>query len=219
MSGNNGSDVSRCIDLKLGKHSLQVIPYSQPGGTGDELGKFVVNFELANKSDDIAPIAPIPTNVDTPVVPTYPFRFDLYDGITDQKLSEMKNNMVIALDKFNVFDPKNLNIEAVATGEQKPASVKFVLNGNQYTKIDSGGRFALFGNNGNDFLTYTEFSFGMQTLQVIAYDSPGASGNVIGSTSITFEIVPSTGSSPTSCSVPKVGLRSHSLISHTNESN
>ena len=212
MCGNGGTDVYSCPALTLGKHTIQATPFTQSGGNGIPLGTFTINFELVKSGiapNIFAPPPPVTSPAASPAAPPVDptptsgtsIQFALYNAVTDTKIADMRNGTLIVLNQINVLDPTSLGIEAVGTGSVKPESIKFTLNGNQYTKIEGGARAALCGNIGNDFLTCSVLTVGQHSLLATAYSQPGAGGDVLGSSLINFEIA-STASVPVSVSPP-----------------
>ena len=99
----------------------------------------------------------------------------------------------ISLASFGLTQP-NFSINAIAGGDAI-GSILFNLNNGQVKRSESTPLYALCGNSGDDFTTCPQLNLGSHTITATAYSGTGEMG---GSLTINFTIVPGPPTSPTS---------------------
>jgi hypothetical protein len=118
-------------------------------------------------------------------------RFDVYNAATDTKILELMNGTVIDLSQYGLSGPTVLNIEAIATGPVRTVSTQFALDVTLYNRIEGGDRRSLCGNSGGDFGLCKLMKLGTHSLTASVYSQRNATGQLLGSTLVNFEIIES----------------------------
>jgi hypothetical protein len=124
----------------------------------------------------------------TPVLPpsiNAAIKFRLVNAVSDTVISEILDNGIL---NTGAVPANSLTLEVSVEG-LKPASVRISLTGAQHITVIEKGILALCGNYGTDLVPCSMLTVGKYNITADIYSSTDATGQIIASRSISFELI------------------------------
>jgi hypothetical protein len=117
-------------------------------------------------------------------------RFELFNAITDLKISDLRNGTIVNIRTLNISSPQALAIVAILTGNSTVRSVKFSLDKIWYNRIEGGAPYTLCGNSGLNYSQCLSLTLGNHIVEAIPYSERNATGQILGSNyAVKFQII------------------------------
>jgi hypothetical protein len=108
----------------------------------------------------------------------------LVDAATDEPLTQLRDEAIVDLSELGT---RALNIVAEVASAGDDASVRFGLDGSERYRIENEAPFALAGNIGSDYRSWTP-SLGSHVLMAEPYAERDAEGAAGAALSIAFDV-------------------------------
>jgi hypothetical protein len=173
LAGDDGGDY-RGWSPAPGSHRLAVTAYSQSSAGGVAGTPLTVEFTVVTEAPPPPP---------APAEPTVT-AFVLVDAATDEPLTQLRDEAIVDLSELGT---RALNIVAEVASAGDDASVRFGLDGSERYRIENEAPFALAGNIGSDYRSWTP-SLGSHVLMAEPYAERDAEGAAGAALSIAFDV-------------------------------
>ena len=162
LAGDNGVGDYFDWTPPIGTHTLELVQWSGAGGTGTVQGRSTFAFTV------VAAPAPGPVA-------------ELINAATDQKIATLTDGYVIDMSRVGT----RLNIRGQPLGAA--GSLSFKWDG-RVIRTESFAPYTIGGDSGGDYLAWTPPT-GQHTLEVVQYSGAGATGTVVGTTTLRLTVI------------------------------
>ena len=154
--------------LPLGEHSVSVLMFDGPNGTGNLILSADVTFTLVD-------VPPSPTSRGVELI--------LVDADSNLDLLELKDGAVLSAGELGTALSARANVSAPVSGD---ISVQFIVDGKR-GRVENLAPYAFGGDWQGDYAPWT-LAAGEHSLTALVFDAPNAQGNLILSAEATFTL-------------------------------
>ena len=184
LSGNRGDDYFEGNMIPSGVYDINITAFSESNAGGDVIGMSSLQIEVADQSDEMV------SEVEPGVTPESSLQFFLADAQTNETLSELTNGSSV---DQSILEDRNLTI-FVLSDDEDIESIQIFTDGT-LTQTENIAPYALFGDNGGDFLSGSGLQDNSFDLTFAAYDDNDGEGNLIEEIDLSIQITDETFSS------------------------